>query len=297
MPLGFSSLTSFSGPAPPALASESSQPIRVLRPRPTLTLAQLFEVWQRRELLGFLALRDIKVRYKQTLLGGLWAVIQPLVMMIVLSELFGKIIDPKQWTTDVPYPVFLYAGLLPWSFFAAAVTASSQSMVQNAVLLRKIYFPRLILPLAALGAPLVDWAVAFSILVVLMVWFHVTPTLNLFLLPLLVVLASVAALAVGVGLSGLTARYRDFRYVVPFFLQVGFFATPVIWPVGAASPRHRYWLALNPLAGVIEGFRAAVLGDPLDWNLLAISSTVALAALALALAYFMWTQRQVADVV
>ena len=203
----------------------SSRPVLVLRPGRGWQIIQISKLWCSRELLAFLAWRDIKVRYKQTSLGVLWAVLQPFVMMVVLSIFFGRVIDinMEDKTSGIPYPIFLYAGLLPWIFFSAAVTASTNSLVSNANMLRKVYFPRLIMPLSSVGVPLMDYMVAFGVLLGLMGWYEVVPTSQLLLLPLFVLVTIVAALGVGIGLSGLTVSYRDFRYVVPFMLQVWFF--------------------------------------------------------------------------
>lgn len=277
----------------------SSRPALVLRPGRGWQIIQLAKLWRSRELLAFLAWRDIKVRYKQTSLGALWAVLQPFVMMVVLSIFFGRVIDinMQDKTSGIPYPIFLYAGLLPWTFFSAAVTASTNSLVSNANMLRKVYFPRLIMPLSSVGVPLMDYMVAFGVLMGLMGWYGVVPTSQLLLLPLFVLVTVVAALGVGIGLSGLTVSYRDFRYVVPFMLQVWFFVTPVIWPVTIVSEQYHWLLRLNPMGGTIEAFRAAVLGTPIDVGALLISTGVAFLTLFVGLAYFGFAEKRFADVV
>ena len=279
---------------PPA---RESQAITVLAPRSGWHWVNLSELWSYRELFGFLTLRDVKVRYKQTVLGALWAVIQPFVLMVVLSAFFGRVIDLEDKTGGMPYPIFLYAGLLPWTFFAAAVTASTNSIVSNAHMLRKIYFPRLVIPVASVGAPLLDYAVAFMVLLGLMAWYGVAPTATILLLPLLVLVTIIAAMGVGIALSGLTVSYRDFRYVVPFMLNVWFFLTPVIWPVQIVSKQYRWLLRLNPMGGTIEAFRASVLGQPLDWAALGLSVTSALLILLIGLTYFTQAERRFADVI
>ena len=222
------------------------QVVTVISPRSGWQWLDLVQLWSYRELFGFLALRDIQVRYKQTMLGALWAVIQPFVLMVVMSMFFGRVIDMEDKTGGVPYPIFLYAGLLPWTFFAAAVSASTNSMVNNANMLRKVYFPRLVIPLSSVGAPLLDYAVAFGVLLGLMLWYGVAPTMGMLLLPLLVAVTVIAALGVGIAMSGLTVRYRDFRYVAPFLLNVWFFVTPVIWPVKIVSPQYHWILRAQP---------------------------------------------------
>ena len=294
-----SSSASIASLATPLLHDEAAKPdsCTVLRPRRGWQPLALGKLWQYRELMGFLAMRDIKVRYKQTALGALWAIIQPLVMMVVLSTFFGRVIDMEDKTGGVPYPIFLYAGLLPWTFFAAAVSASTHSMINHANMLRKVYFPRLVIPLSSVGAPLVDYVVAFAVLLGLMGWYQIIPTAQILLLPLLVLITIVASLGVGIGLSGLTVSYRDFRYVVPFMLNVWFFMTPVVWPVKIVSQQYRWLLRLNPMGGTIEAFRSAVLGHAIDWGALAISCCMALICLVLGLLYFNRAERRFADVV
>ena len=260
-------------------------PITVLQARRGWQTIDLARLWRFRDLLLFMALRDIKVRYKQTALGAVWAVLQPFAMMVVIAVFLGRF-------TGVTSPVFLYAGLLPWTFFAASVNGSTNSLVSNAGMLRKIYFPRLILPVAAVGAPLMDYMVAFTVLAGLMAWYGVAPTFDILLLPLLVLLTVVAALGVGVTLSAMTVRFRDFRYVVPFLIQVMFFATPVIYPI------HLPWLVrLNPMGGTIAAFRAAVTGEPIDFVALACSGAIACIMLAVGLALFARAERKFADLV
>ncbi len=284
---------------PPLHNQPVPQSAVVLRPRTGWFIVDWATLWRYRELLAFLALRDIKVRYKQTVLGAVWAVIQPFVMMVVLSIFFGRVIDinMEDKTSGIPYPVFLYSGLLAWTFFAGAVTSCTNSLVSNANMLRKVYFPRLIVPLASVGVSLVDYIVAFSVLVGLMFWYQVEPTAQIMLVPLFVLVTIIAALGVGIGLSGLTVSFRDFRYVVPFMLQIWFFATPVIWPVTIVDESYHWLLRLNPMGGTIEALRAAVLGTPIDWAALAISAGMAALVLLVGVAYFGQAERRFADVV
>jgi len=250
-----------------------------------------------RDLLWILALRDIKVRYKQAALGAAWALLQPLLTMVVLSVFFGKLVGIADKTTGVSYPVFLYAGLLPWTFFAAAVTASSNSLVSNSNLLRKVYFPRVVLVIASIGAPLADFFVASIVLLGMMVWYQVAPSILLLWAPVLLALTLIAALGVGMLLAALTAVYRDFRFVISFLIQIWFFVTPVIFPVTVVPERFRPLLYLNPMFGTIDGFRAAVLGRPLDHAALIVSAVASVAILAAACVYFGKTERRLADVV
>ena len=264
----------------------------VLRARRGWQPVALANLWRYRELLGFLSLRDIQVRYKQTVLGAAWAVLQPVAMMVALTAL--RTIMGMGGAT---VPVLIFAALLPWTFFAASVTASTNSLVANSHMLRKIYFPRLIIPLAAVGAPLLDYGVAFVVLAAMMWWFQVAFTWQLLLLPLLVVTTIVAALGVGVMLSALTVKYRDFRYVVTLLIQVWFFATPVIYCVAEIPEPYRWLMMLNPMGGTIAAFRAAVMGTPIDLVAWAVSAQVALLCLLLGVIYFGRAERQFADVV
>jgi lipopolysaccharide transport system permease protein len=249
-------------------------------------------------LVGLLALRDIQVRYKQTALGVLWAVMQPLVTMGVLSLLFGGLLGVGERVGPWPYPVFLFAGLVPWAFFAAAVAGAGNSLVNSAHLLGKVYFPRLVIPLAAVGAAVVDWLVALVALAGLVVGFGVSPGWwGVLLLPVAAGGVLVAALGVGVLLAALTVRYRDFRHVVPFMLQVWFFVTPVIVPAAMVPPGLRWLVHVNPIGGSIEAFRACVLGGPVDYAGWACSVGVSLALLGAGLAYFSVAERECADVV
>ncbi len=278
-------------------------------------------LWRYRELLYFLMWRDIKVRYKQTVFGATWAIIQPVVTMVIFTFVFGRLANVP--SDGVPYPIFSYCGLLPWTFFATALSRSSSSLVGNASLISKIYFPRLILPLSSALAGLLDVAIAFVVLLGLMLFYHVPPTATIVALPLFLLLAVAAALAVGLWLSALNVRYRDVGYVVPFLTQIWLYATPIAYPASLIKGNLRLILALNPMAGVVEGFRWAILSgggfhttrpshalfgvavaDPtpasapwLDIPTLAISTAITLVALAGGLYYFRRMEQQFADVV
>ena len=253
------------------------------------------ELWQYRELLWVLTERDIKVRYKQTALGFAWAIIQPVMMMVVFSIFFGHL--AKMPADGLPYPIFVYAGLLPWTFFANAITSSAGSLVGSANLVSKVYFPRLVVPLSAAGSGLVDFAIAVVILLAMMLWYGVGWSLNLLLAPLLVAGTVFIALGVGIGLSALTVAYRDFRYVIPFLVQLWMFATPVVYPASLVPEGWRWLLFLNPMAGFIEGFRSAFLGRPFDWSAITLSMIVAVAVFAAGIAYFEKVERRFADII
>ena len=263
---------------------------------------QLLDLWRYRELLWFLALRDVQVRYKQAALGFLWAILQPAAAMVVMVFFFGELGGlSRRVDSPYPYPIFVYVGTLPWMFFAAAVGASAGSLISNAGMVQKVYFPRLIVPVAAVGAPLVDYVMGFTVLLALMVYYQVAVSWQLLWLPLLIVTLIVCALAVGVALSALTVAYRDFRYVVPFVIQLGLLATPAVYfnvdPLPARFQRYEWLVNLNPLNGPIAAFRAALLGQPINFVAWAGSALVMLLLLAVGLAYFKHTERRFADII
>jgi len=255
-------------------------------------------LWHYRELLYFLAWRDIKVRYKQTALGAAWAIIQPVMTMVVFTVVFGRI--AKVPTLGVPYPIFAYCGLLPWTFFAYALSQSSNSLVGSANLISKVYFPRLVVPIAAALSGLMDFVIAFVVLLGLMLWYHVLPTAAVLALPFFLLLTLVAALAVGIWLSAINVQYRDVRYTVPFLTQIWLYATPIAYtyPSSLSHNPLRVLIAINPMTGVAEGFRWAILGThELDLATLAVSSGVSVAALVGGLFYFRRMEQRFADVV
>lgn len=273
----------------------------VIKPRSGWQAFNLFEIWRFRQLLWMFALRDISVRYKQTALGVLWAIIQPFVTMVVLSIFFGNFLGVADKVKEVagasmPYPVFLFAGMLPWNFFSQSVGAGSSSLVSNAAIIRKVYVPRQILPISVLGRPLLDFLVGFAILFVLMLWYGVPIRVTVLAVPVLIMAVAMAALGVGFLLSGLTVRYRDFQFMVGFMIQLWFYVTPVIYPINVL-PKHYHWLLqLNPMAGLIESLRACILGSPWDGIGLVISLVVSVCMLILGLAYFNRVERLFADV-
>jgi lipopolysaccharide transport system permease protein len=253
------------------------------------------ELWEYRELLYFLTLRDIKVRYKQTALGAAWAIIQPLFMMLVFSLFFGRL--AKVPSDGIPYPVFTFCALLPWQLFAHALTESSNSLVANERLITKVYFPRLMVPLAAVLGGLVDFAVAFVILLIMMAYYGIVPTWAIVTLPAFILLSILTALGVGLWLSALNVKYRDVRYTINFLIQFWLFATPVAYPSSIVPERWRTLYGLNPMAGVVEGFRWALLGKQPPGALLAVSVGVVIAILIGGLYYFRRMEQEFADVV
>jgi lipopolysaccharide transport system permease protein len=249
-------------------ASLAGLPHALLRPESSGVQLNFADLWAYRELLYFLTWRDIKVRYKQTLMGVAWVVIQPFMTMLVFALVFTRFV--KLDDGALPYPLFAYAGLLLWTFFSVSITSGTNSLISNTSLVTKVYFPRAFIPAAAVGAGLVDLTVGAVPLVALMLYYRVPVTWGLLLAPFFVVLAALLALSVGMVASALTVRYRDLRHALPFLLQLWMFASPVLYPSHLLGPRWRWALAANPLAGVLEGFRSAVGGTPFDWSLVAV---------------------------
>ena len=265
-------------------------------------MLNLAELWEYRELLFFFVWRDVKVRYKQTALGATWAILQPLLTMLIFTIFFGGL--AKVGSDGLPYPIFSYAGLLPWTFFAQGLGQAANSLVGASNLIKKVYFPRLIVPLASVLTGLVDFAVAFTVLIGLMVWYRVPPTMAVIWLPLFLFLAILAALGSGLWLAALNVEYRDVRYVVPFFVQIWLFVTPVIYPTSRMTAKLAelglpVWLSgLNPMTGVVEGFRWALLGSgSKPGPILVASAAVNLVLLVSGAFYFRRMERTFADVV
>jgi lipopolysaccharide transport system permease protein len=255
----------------------------------------LRELWAYRELLAVLTMRDIRVRYKQTMLGAVWAILQPFMTMVVFTIFFGHLANMP--SDGYPYPVFVYSALLPWTFFANAITSSSNSLVGSAHLISKVYFPRLIIPLSAIGVAIVDFAIASSILLAMMLFYGVGWSINLLMAPLLLLAIGFIALGVGTCLSALTVAFRDFRYVVPFMMQLWFFVTPIVYSISLVPTQWRWLLYLNPMSGLIEGFRAVFLGKTFDLFGLAVSASVAICLFFAGVAYFGRVERRLADII
>ena len=272
-------------------------PVVDIQPSKGWVPLKLRELWHYRELLYFLTWRDVKIRYKQTALGAAWAILQPFMQMIVFSIFFGKLGGMDTRTGGIPYPIYVYAGLLPWTFFANAVSNSSNSLVSSANLISKVYFPRLVVPIASVGAALVDLGISFVIYLVLMLVYRVEVSWQILLVPLFVVGTIVASAGVGTLLSALTVAYRDFRYVVPFMLQLWMFVTPVIYPLSIVPERWRWVLAINPMTGLISGFRAALLSEAVDWTGVSISLAVCAVSFLAGVTYFRRVERRFADII
>ena len=277
------------------IKASSDEQITIIEPRTGWHMLNWRELWAYRELLWVLTTRDIKVRYKQTALGASWAIIRPVMTMVIFSVVFGQL--AKMPSDGFPYPVFVYAALLPWTFFAASIGTSGQSLIGSAQLVSKVYFPRLIIPLASVGAGLVDLFISTCILLAMMFWYGVGWTPNLLAAPFLLIGVIFAALGVGTLLSALTVAYRDFTHLTPFLVQIWLYITPVIFPVSLVPERWQWALYINPMTGLVEGFRSAFLGKPFDVTGLAISFAVAIVIFLIGVAYFEKVERRFADII
>jgi len=272
-------------------------PVTVIRPTRGLGRLGLGALWGYRDLLVMLALRDVKVRYKQAVLGIGWAVIQPVLMSLILFLFFGRLMGMDAQVSPTPYLVFVLAGVLPWTLFESAVTAASGSVVASAGIVRKVYFPRLIVPLAATGAPLIDYGIGIVVMLVAMLALSVPLSASAMLVPVMIVSLMIAVLGVGILMSAVTVAYRDFRHILPFLLRILFFLTPVIYPITILPERFRWVLSLNPVGGTIAALRSAMLGTPIVYTDWLISTGVGLAALFAGLLYFQHAERRFADIV
>lgn len=273
------------------------QPVVTIEPSKSWVALNLRDLWSYRELLYFLTWRDVKVRYKQTALGVAWAIIQPLFTMLIFTLFFGKLAGIESQTGGVPYPIFAYAGLLPWMFFSNALTTSGNSLVGSAHLITKVYFPRMMIPGAAVAAGLVDFAIAFVILVILMFYYGVAPAWTALMLPVLVMMTVVLALGMGMWLSALNVKYRDVRFALPFLLQLWMFVSPVIYPSSFLPEKYRWLLMLNPVSGIIEGYRSSLFGKPFNWRALGVSALIGLVLLVYSSYSFKRMERSFADIV
>lgn len=272
------------------------KPTLIIEPRKSIVQLDLYTVWQYRELLYFLVWRDLIVRYKQTAIGVGWAILQPLVSMAIFTMIFGRFV--KIPSDGVPYPVFAFCAILPWSYFASALQRSNASVVGDANLITKIYFPRLILPIAGTVTGIVDFSISLMLLFGMLAWYEIQITWMVFLVPVYLLLALLTALAFGLWFSALNVRYRDVGYAVPFVIQIWMFLSPVVYPVSIVPEAYRFIYGLNPMAGVIEGFRWSLLGRTApDSAVMAASIVVVTAVLMGGLLFFKSMERNFADVV
>ena len=286
------------GEARPAVPDDA--PITIIEAKKGWLPIDFHELVTHRELLFFLIWRDVKVRYKQTVLGASWAIIQPVFSMVIFSIIFGSF--AKMPSDGIAYPVFVYAALLPWTFFANAVSSAGLSLVSQTNLLTKIYFPRLYMPISAVGVGVVDLALSFAVYVLIVVYYVMfqgtapVPGASILLLPGLVLLTIFAACGMGFLLASITVVYRDFRHIVPFMMQAWMYATPVVYPMSMLPEKYRPIMALNPMAGIIGGYRSVLLNQTIDWQNLAISAAVACGLFIFGMYNFRRTERFLADV-
>ena len=273
----------------------NTEPLVVIQPSRGWRLVSFRDLWAYRELLFFLTWRDVKVRYKQTALGAAWAILQPLFMMVIFTIFFGRLAGVD--SAGIPYPLFALAGLVPWTFFSNAITASGNSLVGSSNLITKVYFPRLIVPAAAMLAGFVDFALAFLLFCALMAYYRVALTMQVLFLPVLVLLTALFALGVGTWMSALNVKYRDVRFALPFIIQLWLFVSSVILPSSALPLKWRRLLILNPMSGIIEGYRSALFGLPFDWPALGMATVITLAVLIYAIYSFARVERSFADII
>lgn len=283
------------GNPPPVSSNLPTEPLVVVEANHAWSAIDFSELWSFRELLYFLTWRDIKVRYKQTALGVAWAILQPLITMLVFTLFFGRLAGVP--SDNLPYPVFAYAGLLAWTFFANAISTSGNSLVNSTHLITKVYFPRIIIPSAAIAAGLVDFAIAFGIMVVLMAYYRVALTWNIVMFPVVVILITLLALGMGMWLSALNVKYRDIRFALPFIVQLWMFVSPVIYPASFLPEKFRWLLSINPMTGLIEGYRSSLLGLPFNWTSLAASAGITVILLIYSSYSFRRMEKSFADII
>lgn len=276
--------------------STVTRPFIHIKPKKGWQLIDFRELKQYRDLFYFLVVRDIKVKYKQTVLGGLWAIIQPFFSMVVFTLFFGKL--AKMPSDGIPYPIFSYTAMVAWIYFASSISGSGGSLVGSANLITKVYFPRLIIPLSTVLAGLLDFSIAFAVLIGMMFYFHIYPTLMILLVPFLVILMMLTASGVGMFLAALNVKYRDIRYTIPFLVQLWMFVSPVVYPASMVPEKYRLIYALNPMTGVIEGFRSALLGTvAFPTMMILISVTVSVILFMFGMFYFKQMERYFADII
>ncbi len=278
------------------MADTITNPTLIIKPKKGWQVIDFKELSHYRDLFYFLVLRDIKIKYKQTVLGASWAVIQPFFTMVIFSLFFGRL--AKIPSDNIPYPIFTYAALVPWTYFANSLRMSASSLVGNTQLISKIYFPRLIVPIAPILANLLDFFIALVILFVMMLFYGLAPTPYAIVFPLLTILMIMIAIGVGTWLSALSAQYRDIKYTVPFLIQLWMFSSPIVYPASMIPEKFRFWYGLNPMAGVIEGFRSILLGTvPFPFKMIAMSTIVSIFLFVSGVMYFRRMERYFADVI
>ena len=274
---------------------KTSSDITIIKPKGKYLNSSLKEILFYQDLLYFLTWKNFIVKYKQTLIGVSWAILQPLVQMVIFSILFGKF--ARIPSDNVPYPIFVYSALLPWTFFSNSVIACNNSIINHAALINKVYFPRLLIPLSAVGSQLLDLGLAFLVLFGIMAYYHFTVQVTFLMILPLLLLTIFAAIGFGIFVAALAAMYRDFRHIIPFLVTLIFFVTPVIYPPSIINSRYEFLIHFNPLSGIITGFRSAILGHPFDWLALLLSFSILIIVFLIGIIYFNQAERQFADVV
>lgn len=280
----------------PSAITKQDEEITLIKPSKGWGSLNLRELWIYRELVYFLTWRDLKVRYKQTALGAGWAILQPVLSMVVFSIFFGGLLNVD--SGDVPYPIFSYAAILPWGVFAKALNDTGRSLVSNRAMLTKIYFPRMVIPLASVFSSLADFLIAFVVMLGLMYYYQIAPTSNIWTLPLFLLLAVITALGVGLWLSAMNVLYRDIGYMIPYITQLWFYLTPIVYSASEVPEQWQFFYALNPMVGVVEGFRWALLGtSDAPSPMIAVSAVIALIVFMTGMYYFRRMERTFADMV
>jgi len=272
-----------------------SNNVTIIKPQRGSRRLRLNELWEYRELVWMMMLRDVKVRYKQTVLGVAWAVIQPVTTMVIFTLIFGRLANIP--SDGLPYPVFVFSGLIAWTFFSSAVSAGGTSMIGAAGMISKVYFPRMVVPIASIGVSVIDFAVSFCILIIIMVIYSIAPGWQVVFFPFFALGLAAAAIGASAWLTAITVVYRDFRYVLPFMMQIWMYVTPVIYPVSFIPEKWRWIIYFNPVLGWIDGIRSSILGRPIDWSAVGVSAVCTLALLFFGLKYFERSERRFADVI
>lgn len=289
VPMGFAT------PFAPLAQSQPKKPLIVNEAHDSLTRLDLKEIWAFRELLYFLTWRDIKVRYKETAIGAAWAIIQPVFMMLTFAIFFGYFIGVP--TDGMPYLLFFYCGLMPWIFFSGAISQSNGSLINSSNLITKVYFPRIIVPAASIGALLIDLLITIAILFALGIYYHMIISWQLLMLPVFIGMVILLAFGFGLWLAALTVKYRDIRHALPFVLQLWMFLTPIVYPLSVVHEKYRWLMFINPLTGLVEGIRAAMMAQPFNWNALAVSFAILVVMMITSIYTFRRIEKDIADLI
>ncbi len=278
------------------MISEQINNIKIIRPSSTFQFFDINEILHYRDLLYFMIMRDLRVRYKQTILGGLWVILQPLLFMLLFTFFFGKL--AKISSDGIPYPIFNFSALVVWIYFSNAITLSSNSLINNINLVSKVYFPRIIIPMSPIVAGLVDFSIAFVLLIGMMIYYHIYPTIMIFFVPVFLLITVMTASGIGMLLSALCVKYRDIKFTIPFLVQFWMYASPIVYPTSMVPQKYQFLYALNPMVGVIEGMRSVLLGSiEFPARIIIVSVIMSIVILFLGLFYFKKVERFFADII